>query len=368
MGMAAVAVWCVGSAWAEDWLFNFGPAGTEPIAGWIQVEGRLYDEAHGWGWESKPDISRRRGKAMNPVEDTLVGVSARGREAVFRIDLEPGLYEIASCRGDAAHPANTTAFLNQERTPWSERGVLPAGEFAKTARTVWVRDGVLRLRIPPRPNAGEPYNMVNWLRVQPVDAASVACLPDRVKGIVHVPVPGFSQAELLRKITPLPVPVDQIRPVAIPAEGSLVFNFGLADAAVPADVLQTEGHALDAKRGWGWTVPANALRRRGKAENPLEDTSAGVSPEVMYAEFVVVLPPGIYELEVCMNDAAFPYHAQLLLAGEAEFWINEKVQPAGKPLVRSRRIKLDDGILRLRMPGNSPFNMLSYVKISCAGE
>lgn len=364
----AVVLALVAHVAAAPGLFNLGPDGLDEIEGWTHAGTMAYDPARGWGWETVPDTVRQRGVAPNPVEDTAVGVSARGNEAVFRVDGEPGLYEVSICMGDARNPANTRVFLNNDRRPWIDRGVTPAGVFVRTTRTTYAPDGIVRLRIPSRGVAGEPYNMVNWLWVQRVDPHAVPGLPNEVLAPVNPRVPGFEPEDLRMAIARFPVPLESVARVAVPADGGLVLNFGPDGTDVPAGVVNTGTSGFDAARGWGWLVPADAMRQRNVAPDPLLDTMAGVSGEIPVAEFAVVLEPGAYRVEAVMNDPQHRYNAELFLNEEKDLWISEGVQPAGQALVRSRTVELADGVLRIRIPApvaaGTPFTMLSHVRVT----
>jgi len=350
---------------AQAHLYNFGPDGMEPIPSWTHVGTTAFDAARGWGWEVLPDVIRQRNINPNPVEDTCVGVSARGQEAVFRVDLEPGLYEVSTGRGDAAHRANTVVFLNNDALPWADRGTLAAGQIRGFTRTVWVRDGVLRLRIPPRSVVGEPFNMVNWLWIQPVDPQTVVRKPRGTT--VQLPtrplVPGFSWEELQAKMVPFEQDLNVVQRVAVPADG-LLLNFGPRDFTHPEGAVGVATQGFDANRGWGWLVRPELTRVRRQNENPLLDTMVAVNHEQPVAEFIIVLEPGKYTLEVAMNDPTYSFNAQLFVLEEPEMWINEGTQRANQPLIRQREVDLPDGVLRIRVPGNTPFSMINYLKIT----
>lgn len=364
LGSLALAAAC-SSLSAKDLLFNFGPDDSIVIENWTNVSTTPYSAERGWGWETPPDVVRKRDKAPNPVEDTLVGVSPNGREAVFRIDLEPGLYEVVTSRGDAAFPANTTVFLNNDRGPWAERGLRPAGDFVRASRTVWVRDGILRLRIPPRETRGEPFNMLNWLRVYPVEAARVPTMGNNY-GIATQPlVPGFMPEDLIRRIEPLPVPLDQVNRVAIAKGETLVLNFGPVLNDLPESILQPSTQAFSAERGYGWlgAVP-NITRQRNRHEDPLLDTMVGVDTSVLTRQFVIALEPGSYQVEVAMNDPQFPFNACMFVGPGDAFHINRSGVPANQAIIQRETIELEEGLLYLRVVGASPFSMLSYLKIT----
>lgn len=350
---------------AKDLLFNFGPDDAIVIEGWTNVSTTPYSADRGWGWETAPDVVRQRDKAPNPVEDTLVGVSPNGREAVFRVDLEPGLYEVVTSRGDAEHPANTTVFLNRDGSPWAERGVREPDDFVRATRTVWVRDGVLRLRIPPREISGEPFNMVNWLRVYPVEAARVPSMGNDY-GIATEPlVPGFMPEDLIRLLDPLPVPLEQVKRVPIPQGEALVINFGPVLDDLPASILQPSTRSFSAERGYGWLGSAPGItRQRNRHEDPLLDTMVGVDTSALTRQFVIALEPGRYEVEVAMNDPQFGFNARMFVGPGDQFQIDEGQVPANRAVIRKESVELEDGLLYLRVVGASPYGMLAYLKIT----
>lgn len=360
---AAASAFCI-QAQAENQLFNFGPDGMEPIPSWTQAGTAEYSADSGWGWEVLPDVIRRRERNPNPVEDTCVGVSPGGREAVFRVDLDPGLYEVSTGRGDAAHPANTTVFLNDDVLPWADRGILKANKITGFTRTVWVRDGVLRLRIPPREAPGEPFNMVNWLWVQPVDPETVARTPrgQTVQMPTQPVVPGFTWEELQARITPFEHELEKVRRVAVPDAG-LLLNFGPANFEAPEGALAVATQAFAPARGWGWLITPELTRVRHQNDDRLLDTMVAVNHEQPVAEFVIVLEPGEYSIEVGMNDPAYTFNAQLFVLEEPEMWIRAGTRRANDPIIRQRRVDLPDGVLRIRVPGNTPFTMFNYLKI-----
>lgn len=348
-----------------EWLFNFGPPDSIPVEGWTIVSDTPYCAERGWGWESAPDVIRKRDRSPNPVEDTLVGVSPNGVEAVFRIDLEPGLYEVVTSRGDAAHPAHTTVYLNRDAGPWADRGRREAGDFVRATRTVWVRDGILRLRIPPRPERGEPFNMVNWMRVYPVDAARVPTRGNEYGSATDPLVPGFMPEDLIRWIMPLPVELDEVRRVRIPQGETLTINFGPQLENLPAGVLQPVLDLFRAERGYGWLDRSPGItRQRNLHDDPLLDTMVGGDTSALTHQFAIVLDPGRYEVEVGMNDAQFTFNARLFAGPSDTFAINERNVPANRPVIRKETLDLDDGVLAVRIVGSSPFSMLCYLKIT----
>lgn len=95
----------------------------------------------------------------------------------------------------------------------------------------------------------------------------------------------------------------------------------------------------------------------------LLDTMAGGNQDLPVAEFVAVLAPGVYELETCFGDPKHPYNAELFIGEEKDLWIKQKIYPAGRPELFKRKVELEEGVLRLRLPGHSPFTMINYVRI-----
>lgn len=154
--------------------FDFGEPGAPVAEAWTAVADEAYTRSRGYGWEQAPDLVRLRDEAPEPHLRSLVLVpdTQEGGEAVFRVDLAPGVYLLEAGFGDPDFRSSMEVYVGGEEMPWQPARYVGEGVYETRKRLVRPGpEGTLRLTIPAPPEGGVPYRSLNWLRLTELEEA-----------------------------------------------------------------------------------------------------------------------------------------------------------------------------------------------------
>ncbi len=140
--------------------FNFCPAGSQPIAGFINDTGLQFDAQRGYGWAKDiTDQSRRRNRFHGEPRDTFLFTRDK---ATWHCDLENGNWQITLCVGDAAH-AQSGQRISIGSVEVVDDAVTAAGRFLEVTENVDIREGGLTMTLGPQ--APDHNTCVNWIEL-----------------------------------------------------------------------------------------------------------------------------------------------------------------------------------------------------------
>ncbi len=164
---------CMSVGAESSYRFDFGPVEGAFASGWVRVCQQSYNPQLGWGWESAPDMARRRNADSDLMKDTLVAVSSKSLPAQFRVDLPAGRYRLRATVYDPRYNFSAHLIVNEEASPWvfktmPAKGVDPDRRPLVVERDVTVENG-LRIKIPPAGSLSVACSILNGLEIFPLE-------------------------------------------------------------------------------------------------------------------------------------------------------------------------------------------------------
>jgi hypothetical protein len=140
--------------------FNFTPAGSANVEGFINDEGRPFSTESGHGWkQSIIQNSRRREIVPEDYRDTFLFTRD---SANWECAVENGPWKVTVCVGDAGHPQDGQR-VSIEGVPVVDDVSTFAGGFFEGTVTVEVKDGRLTMDLG-RQSPGQ-NTCVNWIQI-----------------------------------------------------------------------------------------------------------------------------------------------------------------------------------------------------------
>jgi len=144
--------------------FNFCGAGTKPVAGFINDNGREYDTARGFGWGRDLRSNSRRRNSLDGIQrDTFLFTREQDQ---WECEVDNGRYRITICIGDSGHEqlhqkvsVQGMALLDDVSTA--------SGQFAEASIEISITEKRLTVNIGSK--KARSNTCINWLRIQSIE-------------------------------------------------------------------------------------------------------------------------------------------------------------------------------------------------------